>query len=142
MLAFLKSVMVGTLAGAWLPLIFTVFMAMFMIADVASGREKLTWVLAVAIAPILVTLPIVLLASLLIGLPATFVLKRFQAETCDAYVWLGAVSGFGIPLVILGLLGAQEGWWMSLLGAFSGGMTGRTWWASRLEPLPPGSGLQ
>jgi hypothetical protein len=131
--AFFRTVAVGTLAGAWLPMIFTVVVAVSLIPDAIDGHGSVASSLLLAVFPIGVTLAFVLPASILLGLPVTVILVRLRAESEAAYVLTGLAIGFALPLLVLAWTGAAEGWWLTLLGAFSGSITGRTWWAEARE---------
>ena len=93
--------------------------------------------LYLAVLPLLVALPVVLSASLVIGLPLSLVLRRLKAESGTAYVLCGLAFGAVIPPAILAAIHAQGGWWMWLLGAFSGGAAAYTWWTHRLQAQRP-----
>jgi hypothetical protein len=135
MRAFFKTVAIGTLAGAWMPMIFTVVMALSLIPDAIDGHDSVLSSLLVAIFPIGVALAFVLPASILLGLPVTAILVWLRAESEAAYVLIGFVIGLALPLLVLAWMGADEGWWLALLGAFSGSITGRTWWVEAREAL-------
>ena len=134
MRAFVKSVALGTLAGAWLPMIFTVIAVFIAGVDGIAGNGLLPSVLFAAF-PLALALAFVFPASLIIGLPLTAILTRFRAESSMAYVTVGIVSGIALPLAILAWMGAEGGWWLALIGAFSGAITGRTWWVEARDPL-------
>jgi uncharacterized membrane protein YgdD (TMEM256/DUF423 family) len=86
-----------------------------------------------AISPLIIAFALVLPAFLIIGLPATALLAKVQRETMEACVGIGTVSGFLLTLLVLQLTSAQELVWMTPIGAFSGAMTGRTWWTAARE---------
>jgi len=133
MRAFFKAVAIGTLAGAWMPMIFTVVVALSLIPDAIDGHGNVVSSLVFAIFPVAVAFVFVFLASILVGLPVTAILVRFRAESEAAYVLVGLAVGFALPLLVLAWMGAAEGWWLALLGAFSGSITGRTWWVEARE---------
>lgn len=130
MRAFFRAVMVGTLAGAWMPLIFTVIITLPTLFDQYGDNADLREMLLTALAPLVITLPIVLVSSIVIGLPTSWLLKRLDAEQLHTYVFVGVVAGSIIPLLILWLLEADSGWWLASLGAFSGGVTAASWFNS------------
>jgi hypothetical protein len=134
MRAFLKSVAMGTLAGAWLPMIFTVIAVFIAGLNGVDGNGLLSSLLFASF-PLALALAFVLPASLLIGLPLTALLARVRAESSTVYVTIGLFAGFVLPLIVLAWMGATEGWWLALIGAFSGSVTGRTWWVEAREPL-------
>lgn len=90
--------------------------------------------LYLAILPLLISIPVVLGASLFVGLPLTLLLKRSKRESAVAYISLGAIMGFILPIVILLVMVAPGGYWIALPGAVGGAVTGRTWWVSAREP--------
>lgn len=130
MRAFLKSVAAGSLAGAGPVLIFTMLLAVVSLPEGINGPGSLLATLWLAILPLVVSAPIVLVASIVIGLPLTYVLHRQNRESAATYIGWGAAFGFIIPIVVLIWIAAQSGYWIALLGAASGGITGRTWWIS------------
>lgn len=130
---FVKSVLFGALAGAAPMLVLTVFIAIGLLADgvKVGGMLPLLWL---AVLPLVVSIPLVFAASILVGLPLTFLLKRRLRESASAYISVGAFVGFVVPIAILLLMEAPAGYWMALLGAVGGAVTGRTWWVSAREP--------
>lgn len=133
MRAFFRAVFVGTLAGAWMPLIITVLIGLGLLFDLLNGQGDAWAPLLVAMAPLMITFPIVLGSSVLIGLPTAWILRRLDFETKEAYLSVGIIAGSLVPLIILNLMEAEDGWWMALLGAFSGGMTAATWFSSTIS---------
>lgn len=127
MWAFARAVLIGTLAGAWLPMTVTILITLGTLPDGLNGDGRLWQSFWFAVAPITVTLPIVLASCVLLGLPTAWLLKRFNAESKLNYILVGAVAGFVIPLAILLWMNAQDGWWLALLGSFSGGATAASW---------------
>ncbi len=130
--------MVGTLAGAWMPLIFTAIFTLPTLFDQYGDNANLGEMLLTTLAPLIITFPIVLVSCLLIGLPTSWLLKRFNAEQLHTYVFVGVVGGSLIPLLIYCAMGADGEWWLSLLGAFSGGVTAASWFNS-IGPLDDSS---
>lgn len=130
---FVKSVILGAFSGAFPVLIVTCVLALLSLPDslIQGNIFPSLWL---AILPLVISLPLVLGASILIGLPLTALLKLKGWESAVIYVSVGAITGFIIPIVILLLIKAPAGYWMALLGAFGGGVTGRTWWVSGREP--------
>ena len=101
MRAFLKSVAMGALAGAWLPMIFTVIAAFIAISDRPHDGNAILSMILFAFFPLPLALAFVLPASVLVGLPVTALLIRFRAETSVAYVVIGLAIGFALPLAVL-----------------------------------------
>ena len=136
--AFAKAVSWGTLAGAGPILLGTVPLALFSLADGGiKGPGSLGATLHMAALPLLYTFQIVLVAAAVMGIPAALLLRRMRRETRDAYSAAGGVAGLLVPLVPLIILGAPDGYWLSLLGAFSGAVTGHVWWRETRTPPTP-----
>lgn len=131
---FVKSVLFGALAGAAPLLIFTGALAIASLPEGLNGGGRLFPSLWLAIVPLVISIPLVLGASIIVGLPLTVFLKRRGWESASAYISVGAIVGFALPIVILLLMAAPTGYWMALLGAIGGAVTGRTWWATGREP--------
>jgi len=121
---FLLAVAAGTLAGTAFPVLILIIAVL--------GDETST---LVGMVSALVLIPLFLVASsaLLLGIPATIALKLLRAESAQAYTIMGALLGFLVPGVILAFTAHDGGTFLdgllaNVLGAFSGGVTGRTWW--------------
>ena len=82
--AFAKSVLIGSLVGAAPFLAFTLLLAEFSLPDGINGPGTLPATLWLAILPLVVSFPIVLGASIVIGLPLTFALRRNGWESSAA----------------------------------------------------------
>ena len=133
MRAFAKSVLLGTVAGA-APVCAVTFAIALALAVDGGGGTGLFPLLWLALLPVVVTLPLVLAASIVFGLPLTALLKRLEGETGATYVVCGAAIGFVIPLAILLMIRAPAEYWTVTLGAFSGAVTAHTWWRSARDP--------
>jgi hypothetical protein len=139
--AFLKSVFVGALAAALLPLLITacLFLSGFPYHLLLPGSElddvSLLGGLVGALLPLIIAIAIVLPAALLIGLPTTALLKRFQKESLGAYVGIGIVAGFLLTLAIISIAHSEDLVWLTPFGAFSGAVTARTWWTTAREDV-------
>lgn len=131
--AFFKSVVFGALAGAAPILIFTTVLSLVSLPEGLNGDGRLFPSLWLAILPLVVSFPLVLGASIIIGLPFTAFLKYRKWESSAAYIGGGAAFGFVLPPTILLIGEAPAGYWMALLGAVGGAVTGRTWWVSARE---------
>lgn len=131
---FIKSVMLGALAGAGPILFITVLIAASSIPEGLNGDGNLLPSLWLAILPLIVATPLVLGASICVGLPLTYFLRRMGRESLNAYCGAGVIVGFVLTISILLIFAASAGYWMALLGAFSGAVTGRTWWVTAREP--------
>ncbi|MFC0590272.1 hypothetical protein ACFFF7_12685 [Novosphingobium aquiterrae] len=129
---FVRAVLVGTLAGAWLPVMFAFLAAMLVLSDSTDWTSKLTLIASLVGWPIIITLCFVLLSSLLIGVPATLLFRRTKADVPITYAALGALTG---PLMVMAAMWIQRtgyGVWPLALSIFSGGMTGWTWGTQRM----------
>lgn len=134
MWAFAKSVMLGTAVAVALPLALTVVLAVSSIpTNISDGGSVIRAVISAALFaayPIYITVPIVLGASLVFGLPIVAVLRSTDRESLNAYLLCGLVLGALIPVAFLVSLQAGKGYyfWLPLLGAISGAVTAHTWW--------------
>ena len=127
---FIKSVLFGAFAGAAPMLIITSVIAIGTLADGWNGGSRFFAKLWIGILPLVISLPLVLGASIVVGLPLTAVPKRSGRESESAYIFAGAIVGFALPIMILMLAAAPAGYWMAALGSLAGAVTGRTWWIS------------
>ena len=84
-----------------------------------------------AVLPLLVSFGVVLTGSVIIGIPAFLILKTLKAESLRLYGCLGLFAGAAIPLFVLLITKAPEGYWLCLVGAGSGAATASTWWRSK-----------
>jgi hypothetical protein len=131
---FAKSVILGALTGSAPILMFTILLSASSLPDGLNGDGHLLPSLWLVVLPLVVAAPIVFVASLLVGLPLTLLLRRKGWESGAVYISVGAGMGFVLPIAGLLLMSAPAGYWMSILGAVSGAVTGRTWWVSAREP--------
>jgi hypothetical protein len=115
-------------------LFITVLIAAWTIPEGLNGDGNLLPSLWLAILPLVVATPLVLGASICVGLPLTYFLQRNGRESLNAYCGAGVVVGAVLPIAMLLILAAPAGYWMALFGAFSGAVTGRTWWVTAREP--------
>jgi len=127
---FMKAVLLGAVAAAVAPMILTIGLAVMMLGDVARGHQEAWRVAWLAMLPLTVALPVVLMAALVVGLPTTAFLKWRRQESLEAYAAVGAVAGGIIPIAALALMHAHSGYWIWLLGALGGGVAGYVWWSS------------
>ena len=144
MRAFLQAVSAGAVAGAALPMCLTVVLAL----DGLVRGDPLLSMLLLGLFPLLLTLPVVLVAALAIGLPVSALFQRANLESRTAYVLMGAAVGFLLPLLFgslskvantfISFLPADDTmnvWWIaSFFGALSGAVTANVGWKSRLKP--------
>lgn len=137
LIRFCKAVLAGSFTAAAMPLFFTILFALLSFADRGiSGPGSMGASLYLMILPLLVTTPIVLVASILIGLPLTLFLRRNGRESTPAYCAAGGIAGFLLPIAGLLWLGAPDGFWIAGLGAISGAVTGYVWSAQTKRPIP------
>ena len=131
MRGFLKSVFMGTIAGATLPICLTVPLGIANLVSPLTGHLDILGSVFLAVSPILISFAFVLICSTLIGLPATALLKHFALENHDNYVMTGVISGSLVVLIPLLFAGAIAGFWIGIPGALAGGVTGHYWSLSR-----------
>lgn len=140
MWAFGKSVLAGSLVSAAPLLVFTLILAVSSLPEGINGPGSMGATLWLAVLPLVGSVVIILSASIGIGLPVTFALRRKGWESSAAYVGVGSVSGFLIPIIALLIMEAPAGYWMALLGAVGGAITGRVWWVLTRPVKGPLSG--
>ncbi|WP_294322488.1 hypothetical protein [uncultured Sphingomonas sp.] len=136
---FCKAVLAGSFTAAAMPLFFAILLTLRSLPDGGiNGPGSIGASLYLAILPLLVTTPIVLLASILIGLPLALFLRRSGRESTFAYCAAGGIAGFVIPSAGLLLLGldALGCFLMGGLGMVSGAMTGYVWSRPAKRPIP------
>lgn len=137
LIRFCKAVLAGSFTAAAMPLVFTILFALSSLADGGiNGPGSMGASLYLAILPLLLTTPVVLLASILIGLPLTLFLRRSGRESTLAYCTAGGIAGFLIPSVGMLWLDASAGFWIAGLGMVSGAMTGHVWFSQVRRPIP------
>lgn len=128
MRAFWMSILWGTVAGSALPLLLSSFIAIVSIPVAWNGGVTLFDLIRLALLPAFVTASVVVGASLLFGLPLTMILARLRREGRHAYTISGALLGALIPVIMLLAIDADASVGLSILGAISGAVTGRSWW--------------
>lgn len=131
MKAFARAVAAGTVVGAGPALGFTVLFALASLPDGINGPGSLWQTLYLAALPLIVTVPFVLGASILIGLPLAYALIRSgheQGSVC-------AIFGAALPVAILWMAGDAAGYWLAVPGMLSGTATAWSWWRDRKRAL-------
>lgn len=125
----LLAIAAGTVAGTAFPVII-VAVAIFVSSTSNSDFLAALWVIAITI-----TVPLCLVSSslLLLGLPVMLVLKKLRRESEAAYLLAGGMIGFLVPGTLLAVIEGNINLLLfafpaGLIGAFSGAITGRTWW--------------
>ena len=125
-IAFAKAVLTGAFAAAAPYLLLTVPLGLNLLLDPSDPMGGLRGLIIMA-APLLFTLPIVLGASVLIGLPLTYLLSRAGREQGKHYVAAGFFAG-ALPLATMGLWPeATTAIYFGVPGAFGGAVTGWSW---------------
>jgi hypothetical protein len=126
-LAFAKAVGMGTLTAAGVPTAL-IIVGFFSFSNGTDSLSVLGLVFACFLA-VVIAFAFVFVGSVLIGLPATLLLRRYDVESPEAYIVVGCVGGFALPIAALATMpGGSEWLVVSTLGVFSGGVTARTWW--------------
>lgn len=128
-IAFAKAVLTGAFAAAAPVLVLTVpfgLVALFDFDDPMGGARGL---LIAAVFPLIITLPIVLGASILIGLPLTYLLSRAGRDQGELYVVAGLFFGGVLPVAISILAGQAAGglFYFAIPGSLGGAVTGWSW---------------
>ena len=131
-LAFVKSVLIGSVVGGgpFMPL--TLFLASYPTAA-ANGRspaDDVMHALQLAVLPLAIAFVIVLSASVLIGLPLTYAFRRKGLTGPGPYLVSGILVGVGIPIIMPWAMGWSGMAWMAIPGALSGAATSRVWWGA------------
>lgn len=129
----IQSILIGTLAGAAMPSIYTIAIAVRLFWSPLERGQDYFWIL-IAILPLAVSFATVAAASILIGLPASALLRRYDAESFRNYTIIGAGFGIALPMVILLVSRGGEPYLVSLLGGFAGVVTAAAWWQLRPSP--------
>ena len=127
--SFAKAVAAGT-AAVGVPLVLiTLPLAVSDLFQPMSGKLNILGDLYLAVMPLLISFPLVLIGSVAIGIPTIIILRRSKADDLRRYVVVGVIAGFLIPMIGSIALGAEWGpsVGMGFYGAFSGGITALTW---------------
>jgi hypothetical protein len=129
--AFARAVGWGSLAAAAPFFLISVPIGMSSLFSDNYGSEW-WFVIYFMLVPLLITLPIVLTASLVLGLPLTALLSESGAEKGQHYVAAGVLIG-AVPLFILFMDVVSAAALLSFGGALGGGVTGWVWGRHRDE---------
>lgn len=127
-IAFAKTVLTGAFAAAAPFLLVTVPLGLILLFDFGDPMGGARGLL-IAVAPLIVTLPIVLGASILIGLPLTYLLSRAGRDQGELYVVAGLFFGGILPVAISILAGqaADALFYFAIPGSLGGAVTGWSW---------------
>lgn len=125
--AFIRSVLAGSLAAASPGLLFTVPLGLVMLFDFDDPNGGLQ-ALPLLVSPLVVSLPCVLAASTVLGLPLTLLLSALGRERGELYVALGMLLGAG-PFLLAAFImeGGSAFGMIAVLGALGGGVAGWVW---------------
>lgn len=126
---FLAAVATGTIAGTAFP---AIMLALAIFGSSSSDGDVRTG-LGIAAMIIMVPFALVSVSALLVGVPTTLLLRKMGRESATAYIFIGGLSGFLIPVMILAVAEGNASIFfsslpVSILGAISGALTGRAWW--------------
>lgn len=102
-----------------------------------SGHLDLLSAIYFAGLPIGVAFALVLVSSLLVGLPIHVMLQKHRIASGGVYLVAGSLAGCLVPLAIMFASGGVAGFSTAALGAFSGAMTARSWAKSLGLELAP-----
>lgn len=128
MWGFCKAVIAGGVASAAPVLAFTMALALISLPQGMNGQGDIPATLWFAIMPLVISTSVVFVASVIVGLPVTLILRRYSSESGPAYVGSGVAAGFLIPFFGLLIVGSFAAFWMLILGTLGGAVTSRVWW--------------
>ena len=139
---FAKSVLYGALAASAPVLVLVFLMIVASLTVNPFDVRDVFAALLLLLLPLGIAIPVVLAGMVAIGLPLTLLLRRRGWESAAAYIGVGLVAGWSLPM-------AYSAWfapgpsdpWMALLGAGGGAMAARTWWINARKPKRAGDAL-
>lgn len=130
--AFIRSVVWGGLAGALPYSIFTIPVGLSLLFTEQTGLDLFTG-LYVVIIPLLISMPTVLVAAVLLGLPLTALLIRLKREAGSIYLVAGFLLG-AIPFLVAAVMDDNLAiGFLAFSGGLGGGITGAVWGRHRDE---------
>ncbi len=132
--AFARAVGWGGFAGAAPFLMISIPLGIGTLFSGDPGNAWWTGFFVIGL-PLLVSLPIVLAASLLLGLPLTAFLSSMGKETGQTYVVGGFLFGAAPFITLVLWLGEFGASFWALPGSFGGAVTGWVWGRYRDELL-------
>jgi hypothetical protein len=129
---FVKAVMTGTALGA------SPFMLITLPLGVGEALSDLSvagilHALIIIFFPLFWSFIIVLLCSLFLGVPVFLLLKKYDRETMENYVIIGALLGIVVPGAFIFLARAHSGYELCVVGAVAGAVTSWSWARLRLR---------
>lgn len=131
---FIKSVLLGALAGAAPYLLLSALFTLIAIPRAFSSWREFGAMVTLAISPLIVAVPIVAAGALLIGLPTGHALQRWNRESALAYTGSGCAAGALMAAAPAWLLDVPDPPWAVALGAIGGAVTGLSWWRLARSP--------
>ena len=139
---FGRAILAGTLTGGVSLTLWLVVSAMLH-PDISGDLAEL--LMAIPLLLILFTciaFPLVVAASVGVGLPLSLLLNRFNRESRAVYTIAGAFTGAGVlALVMYWIQGPRypstSSFGFIALGALSGAVTGWTWGSTKYTLAPP-----
>jgi hypothetical protein len=130
--AFIRSVVWGGFAGALPYLIFTIPVGLSLLFTEQTGLDGLIG-LYVLMLPLLISMPTVLAAAVLLGLPLTALLIRLKREAGSIYLVAGFLLG-AIPFLVLAVMDDNMAiGFLAFSGGLGGGIAGSVWGRHRDE---------
>ncbi|MGN6849791.1 MAG: hypothetical protein ACTHJK_10020 [Sphingomicrobium sp.] len=128
--AFAKSVLLCVLIASAIPtLIFTSVLAITSGGFGSDAENTFTFVATMFVYVGVIALAFTLTAAILIGVPSTVILQRLNRESCAAYMILGGVTGFLLPLITAFVMQPTGIWGFAIvMGPIAGLVAGRVWW--------------
>lgn len=125
-LAFARAVGAGGLAGAAPFSLVSVPIGLFTLFSDNSGPEWWTGFI-VAVSPLLISLPVVLAASITLGLPLTAFLSNLGKESGQTYVVCGFLLGAAPFIALMVAIGEFGAGLIAVSGGLGGAVTGWVW---------------
>ncbi|MFM5894114.1 MAG: hypothetical protein ACKOQM_06735 [Novosphingobium sp.] len=138
--AFWRAVLTGSLIGGlgaiWFPLISSLLSERGWNELAQLSPSDFGAFFSLLLLSVVIAFCIVFLSSLVIGLPAHFVLRKLNRESAALYAAIGAASGLGLAA----LADLSDLPTLLVLSAMSGGCTGWTWGFERAAMIRDADG--
>ena len=125
--------LMGTAVGALLPICLAVAMVIIDLRQPVHRDPPLLGDLGLIAYALLIPAAIVLGSSVVVGLPTAWLLRRFKIEDDLTYGIAGLIFGLAVPIGLLLMINAVAGYWLAIIGPFSGVATALTWWRCPYE---------